>query len=317
MSTDSARIDLDALAADDAGDDADALATRLFELANAAHVSLAAAAGPDLLIRQDAKIPSTGGCVWETALCMAVWARSHLAPMASVAADRGAPLRVLELGAGCGLLSLALARMRFDVVATEQDGVLENLAFNIEQNNALLAAAPTAKRAQPKRAKRVDGGCVAARLTWGDAAELAALLAPASAAPGFDLIVGTDVVYIPELVAPLLRTLWAAASSERRTVAYLCLQQRCVASHALLLKSAGAYFEDVSHVALVAGGDGAGSGGGGGAHSADDALLRKFASDLECVLLKLTRRRPSVLATAREDAKGDSESDVPRLHAGE
>lgn len=287
-------IDLEVLAADNADED-DALATRLFELANAPHVSLAAASGPNLIIRQDARIPSTGGCVWETALCMTVWARAHLAPMATVAADKSAPLRVLELGAGCGLLSLALARMRFDVVATEQDGVLENLEFNVEQNNALLAAAATAKRSKPKRAKRVDGSCVAARLAWGDAADLAALPSAGSES-GFDLIVGTDVVYIPELVAPLLHTLWTAASAERRTVAYLCLQQRCAASHALLLENAGAYFADVSHVPLTMDRDDAGS-DGSEASSADEALLRKFAADLECMLLKLTRRRPSVLST--------------------
>jgi predicted nicotinamide N-methyase len=294
-----ATIDVDALAAEDEGED-DALATRLFELANASHVRFAAASGPDLIIRQDATIPSTGGCVWETALCMTVWARAHLAPMAAAAAEKGAPLRVLELGAGCGLLSLALARMRFDVVATEQDGVLENLEFNVERNNAALEAATTAKRGRPKRAKRVAGSCTTARLAWGDAADLAGL-SGAPAAPGFDFVVGTDVVYIPELVAPLLRTLWAAASSERRTVVYLCLQQRCAASHALLLQTAGAYFESVSLVPLVADArDAAADGGDVG--RADVALLRKFASDLECMLLKLTRRRPSVLAAAHPSA---------------
>ncbi|KAJ1625550.1 putative methyltransferase-domain-containing protein [Pavlovales sp. CCMP2436] len=248
------------------GDD---LATTCFELANAEHVSFAASSGRTLLIRQDAAIPHTGGCIWETSYALALWARAHLEPIARRASKRGAPLRVLELGAGCGFLGLALAHMGFEVVCSEQPGVLANLVHNV------LANEP--------RALGLPGACIAEVLRWGDSEDIAAL----TGAP-FNYVVGTDVVYIPELVQPLLQTLWQCATGE--TAVLLCLQQRCVASHRLLLEQAGFYFARVEHEPL--------------ADSVE--LVRDFATELDCELLRLTQRREVIDPGAAPSAAGQA-----------
>lgn len=247
-------------------DDGDCLATRLFELANLEAVSFVASSGRTLVVRQDPAIPHTGGCVWETAYLMALWAHAELEPRAKLAAQRGEPLRVLEVGAGCGFVGLALAHMGCRVLLTEQPGVLANLEENVRRNN-------------PRALGLRGGECGAARLRWGDAEDLAALRGET-----FDLIIGTDVVYCPELVSPLLRTLWACCDSERTSV-LLCLQQRCVASHALLLTRAPDFFGAVEHVPLG---------------EAPCALVRAFAAELDCELLRFGKRRPG------GDARGGS-----------
>lgn len=238
------------------GDDDDTLAERLFEMANQERVQFPAARPGDapLVVRQDASIPHTGGCVWETCVLLMLYARARWQQRAQQAASGGARLRCLEVGAGCGLLSLALSRMGFDVTATEQPGVLENLQHNIERDSA--------------RAPKDAGACRAVRLRWGDADDIAALLGSDCSEARFDLIVGTDVVYKLELVEPLLHTLRKCTAPTGSV--YLCLQRRCVASHERLLHRAPCHFERVSEESI----DGF-------------ELARDFVDELECLLLKL------------------------------
>ena len=62
----------------------------------------------------------------------------------------------------------------------------------------------------------------------------------------FDTILGTDVVFSPSLVRPLLKTIAKMARKRksyqrRNTLFHLCLQIRCNDSHALLFSEAGRY----------------------------------------------------------------------------
>jgi len=107
---------------------------------------------------------------------------------------RGA--RVLELGAGTGLLGLALAHAGARVVLTDLPHVAAgNLAANVAAE-ALPPGAPGSARALP--------------LPWGDAGALAAALA-ASPGGAFDAVVATDVAYSEALNPALLETAAAAA----------------------------------------------------------------------------------------------------------
>jgi len=55
----------------------------------------------------------------------------------------------------------------------------------------------------------------------------------------FDTIIGTDVVFTPTLVRPLLACM--ALMAHDRANIYLCLQVRCADSHYLLLKTASKF----------------------------------------------------------------------------
>jgi len=87
----------------------------------------------------------------------------------------------------------------------------------------------------------------------------------------FDTIVGTDVIFSPDLVRPLLETL--SAASDRTTTVYLCVQERCEESHALFLKLTPGYFTELDDMS--------------------DELKRtpgfcgEAAVDMDCVLLRL------------------------------
>ena len=173
----------------DAPGDEDA-AERMFELANASRVRFSARKGRELCIRQDPSNSTTGGCVWETAYLLALWAAKQLQPKLDRA---GPPLRCLEVGAGCGLLGISLAASGADVLVTETPSAMPNLEHNVANNR------PTGR-----------GSLAAAALHWGDAAHLAAVreLGP------YDVLLGTDVVYVEAMVRPLLHTLWSCAGSE-------------------------------------------------------------------------------------------------------
>ena len=125
------------------------------------------------------------------------------------------PLRVLELGAGCGVLGISLAAMGEQVVLTDidlafgesTDSTLRHLEANVALNSDIVG-----KRAEVRR------------LAWGDDEDITevAKLGP------FDLIVGCDLVYDPDLHVPLLQTLrqLSATPDARAFLAYNTLYIR-------------------------------------------------------------------------------------------
>ena len=234
-----------------AATDADEVAERLFELANASHV-LYRVAGGELSIRQDHTVANTGGCVWDTSFVLARWAEPRIGEWRA-SLDPPRPLRVVEVGAGCGLLGAALARLGCEVLVTEQPSAMANLRANVEAN-------------QPPASSSGGGSLAAAQLSWADEGEVAA----AAARGPWDLLVGTDVVYSAEAVEPLLRALHACA--RKATVVWLCLQEREPAATARLRCLAPRFFARVSEVAL----------------GADDL---PHSAGVECFLLRLDRRR--------------------------
>lgn len=162
-------------------------------------------------IRQDPSVVEcTGGVLWETAFLLASFllndeehspillgqaarARAGAGAGAAAAAGGSVPVpTVLELGAGCGLVGLASAEAGCTVCTTEAPPAMDNLRYNVQANMDLVDA---------------SGGQVSAMpLSWGSAADAAAVRNGYGTAT-FDLIVGTDVVFNVELVAPLLATM--------------------------------------------------------------------------------------------------------------
>ncbi|KDO25906.1 hypothetical protein SPRG_08847 [Saprolegnia parasitica CBS 223.65] len=102
---------------------------------------------------------------------------------------------VLELGSGTGLVGLALACMGpASVVLTDLESHVAALQANVERNSARFS----------------DGTLVSvAALDWNTAS------ADDATAP-LDWIVGTDIAYMPEFYAPLLKTLQLLAGPNTR-----------------------------------------------------------------------------------------------------
>ena len=233
----------DVASADDAAD-------KMFELANATRVVFPVGEHHELTIGQDPSVVGTGGCVWDTAYVLARWVPPRLATLRSKLKGKDRRLRCLEVGAGCGLLGLALAHLGCDVLVTEQASAMANLRANLEAN--------------PPPAS--TGGMIdAAPMCWTDARDVAST----SARGPWDVIVGTDVVYAIDPVVPLLTTLHACASP--RSEVWLCLQQREPEATAKLLAIAPSYFRDVRRIDLE-----------------DDGQL-PFAVGAECFLVKLRK----------------------------
>jgi predicted nicotinamide N-methyase len=189
----------------------------------------------------------TGGIVWETSYLLLNYLL-HDCKSKDSTAKRKRFGRVLEVGAGCGLLGLVLAASGWcrQVVLTETEEVLDNLSANLNRNNNDCEFSNSVKSQQQERRRHPPlPAVVVQKLDWLRYEDNAV---QDLAAHSFDTIVGTDVVFTPTLVEPLLQTLRFMAHDT--TVVYLCLQIRCEDSHQLLLTMAAAYqwdLEDVSH----------------------------------------------------------------------
>lgn len=125
---------------------------------------------------------STGLMLWESARLMA----SVLAENPNIVAGK----RVLELGCGSGgICSMIAARHADLVVATDGDSfALDLLAKNVASNiESLLLTKLTTKK-----------------LEWGNKDHIESIKELSSI--GFDVIIGTDVTYVPEAILPLFAT---------------------------------------------------------------------------------------------------------------
>ena len=156
---------------------------------------------------------ATGTTLWPTALPLLLHLQGAY-PELQKGLGVSRPLRVLELGAGCGLLGLGLAATcGAHVTLTEsgsaltEDGEETSLTWlegNVELN---------------RKACESGGGRVsAAKLAWGDADDISAV--QLGEPGGFDLCIASDVMYdstrYPELWSTL--ELFAGSSPEARAL---------------------------------------------------------------------------------------------------
>ena len=255
----------------DAGADGDAAAEGFFDLANARCVRYTVAVGErearegrgggegdgetneasgssradasevELVVEQDQSLhDSCGGIVWESAYALEQYMRLNIGRICAsppVKRKRGlSRCKVLELGAGAGLLGLAVAaRGAKATVLTDHPNAMPLLERNVRRNSALFET--RAELVGKKRKKRGDANADTETTTtttstskskpkcmpldWTNDAHVDAV---AREGP-FDIILATDVVFNESLVAPLLAAIRACGGP--RTVAYVCVQERC------------------------------------------------------------------------------------------
>ncbi|CAE7667791.1 pli1 [Symbiodinium pilosum] len=109
---------------------------KLFELASRPAIRVAVA-GSYLEVVQDRLTQEhSGGVVWETAFFLLRYLQQAILP--GMRQDKGCRLRVVELGAGCGLLGLGLSRLGCEVLLTEQAVAMGNLVRNVEARHVSL-----------------------------------------------------------------------------------------------------------------------------------------------------------------------------------
>nr|KJB65511.1 hypothetical protein B456_010G098400 [Gossypium raimondii] len=134
---------------------------------------------------------STGLMLWESARLMA----AILARNPSIVAGK----RVLELGSGCGgICSMVAVRSASIMVATDGDRTaLELLNQNIISN------------LRPPFLTKL----VIKKLEWGNRDDIDAIKAMNN--EGFEVIIGTDVTYIPDAILPLFSTARELISSNK------------------------------------------------------------------------------------------------------
>jgi hypothetical protein len=191
------------------------------------------------------------------------------------------PRTIIELGAGCGMLGLALHKCLemtlntrnntkskiwpWRVILTETAEVMHSLRGNYHRNYQ-----GPRNEAFSSTSALLPLSVSICELDWTNYQEHCRNAG--IDAHSVDLILGTDVVFSSRLVEPLLRTI--AYISHDATVAILCLQERCPDSHALLLDKADDYgfvVEDISKQVF------------------EECDSCRFGKDLDCTLLLFTR----------------------------
>lgn len=123
----------------------------------------------------------------------------------SLGRGRRGPLRVLELGSGCGLLGIGLAATCEDVEVVVTDPALGVNFTDLESGSTLdwLRANVELNR------DAVGSRCSAAKLEWGNDEDIEKLLDTYTPFGGFDLLVGSDLLYDPDRYAALHATISA------------------------------------------------------------------------------------------------------------
>jgi len=215
----------------------------------------------------------TGGIVWETAYLLALYLIYTSSSLSSQTTNHDGeryphrdsnssyfPLgKVLEVGAGCGMLGLILASLDTlctKVIMTETTDVMPNLIANVNANIVKNSKTDHHDPLGKINTGTTNAPCCPAhrisahQLCWINPHRDIRLCQKTSQSIGdidsdnenshdltphsFDTIVGTDVIFSTKLVVPLLTTL--RKMSHDTTKIYLCLQVRCAEAHKLLME---------------------------------------------------------------------------------
>lgn len=173
----------------------------------------------ELVFRQDPTSFNHGLAVWDAGLVLASF-------LDRTQGRRLRGKRVLEIGSGCGVLGVALARLGAHVTLSDLPSVTPLLRDNVARNTR-------------------DGIAADAEVPAPDVVEFdfTAPIPDALRRP-FDLIVGTDVIYSEALVRPLLTSIHALACEwgGGRATAILANEIRCEVVHGVFRATAADLF---------------------------------------------------------------------------
>jgi len=232
------------------------VANVFFELANAKTVKYRISDENDdssnpsfITIGQDIRAcgQHTGGIIWETSYLLLDYL---LRARKENSSRQSRYKKVIEVGAGCGLLGLGLHRSKIGerVWMTETNEVMANLLTNVKRNSesgSLIHQSKASSEEEANMSYHFTNNLHACCLDW--TRYKADCDDAGIKAHSMDLVVGTDVVFSTRLVVPLLQTL--RYLSNEKTLILLCLQERCKDSHEMLINECsdhGLKCEDIS-----------------------------------------------------------------------
>ena len=202
-----------------------AVAEGFFDLANADVVRYAVGGDDELVVEQDQSLhDSCGGIVWESAFCLAQLLQRD-------GGKRVRGKRVVELGAGAGLLGMSAAKLGAEnVVLTDHPSAMPLLRRNVARN----FPNDDERNATDGDFKPPNVSCL--ELDWQNESHLRSVLNVSDDGRGpFDVALAADVVFAKALVKPLLRCVaitLAGSRDPRSATAYVCLQERCAEAFA-------------------------------------------------------------------------------------
>ena len=225
-----------------------AVAEGFFDLANADVVRYAVGGDDELVVEQDQSLhDSCGGIVWESAFCLAQLLQRD-------GGKRVRGKRVVELGAGAGLLGMSAAKLGAEnVVLTDHPSAMPLLRRNVRRNfpndeETSFSGETSETRndshdANDENTRNMPPRVSCFELDWQNESHLRSVLNEShEGGPGaFDVALAADVVFAKDLVKPLLRCVAAALARSRdprRATAYVCLQERCAEAFAEFKKIA-------------------------------------------------------------------------------
>eukprot|EP01051_Picozoa_sp_SAG22_P002524 SAG22_NODE_113_length_19407_cov_214.925161_17_plen_493_part_00 len=161
--------------------------------------------------RQDHETQSqqgqTGGVVWDAAVVLARFVFAHAKALNLPAGDSA---RWIELGAGCGAVGIAAAKLlSVDTVITDQAAILPILRANVQANGCAARA-------------RVS------QLDWG--ADGATDMPPETLARPFDVVLAADCVFNEHLVDLLIAAVLRCSGPQTQVLCSMELREPSVTS---------------------------------------------------------------------------------------
>lgn len=144
----------------------------------------------DLSLAQDWKKLGVAAVVWDAAVVMCMYLELGKVDLKKK--------RVIELGAGTGLVGIVAALLGAHVTITDREAALDFLTANVKANLP----------------PHFQESVVVSKLSWGEGLAL-------YPAGGFDLVLGADIVYLEDTFVSLLQTL-EHLCSDTTTVLLAC-----------------------------------------------------------------------------------------------
>ncbi|KAL0488882.1 N-lysine methyltransferase [Acrasis kona] len=178
----------------------------------------------EIRIQENSKmLYSSGGTVWSSSPVLCKYFEKHRRKM-----KIGKNTKCLELGAGCGLIGIFMAKIGCRVVITDQEVVLPTLEKNINSN-----------------LDKSEVDIQVRELSWGNEEQITGIIKKETS---FDIIYGSDIVFNVNMVDPLLETINKLSST--RTLIFICYEIRDPDAHKYFLERVPEHHYDIKEIPM-------------------------------------------------------------------